>query len=154
MITILSTQYWKMYRYTLMYMVIVLVFACKSEPQQTVEEPLFKKEIPQDFLDFYDRFHNDLDYQLDHIVFPLRESSDSTLWHRSEWDMHKPFDTSGGEFTRNYTHLNGIVVEVIEDQKGIYRIERRFTKKDEGYDLIYYKVINAFENSDFEKVIE
>ena len=65
--------------------------------------------------------------------------------------MHKPFDTQDGEFSRTYTHLNGIVVENIQDQKGLFRVERRFNKSNNGYDLIYYKITNAFENSDFKE---
>jgi len=132
---------------------IILIVSCKSEsPQQDIEQTsLFKEEIPQDFLSFYDRFHSDIDYQLSHVIFPLQQKDDSTLWQKDEWIMHKPFSTQGGEFTRKYTHLSGIVVENIQDQKGLFTIERRFSKSRDGYNLIYYSVRNAFENSDFEE---
>ena len=131
-----------------LFLLSLSILACKSDNthQQQAEVSLFKEEIPQDFLSFYDRFHSDIDYQLEHIIFPLQQQSDSTLWQKDSWLMHKPFSTQDGEFTRTYSHLNGIVVENIQDQKGLFRVERRFNKSVDGYDLIYYKVINAFEN--------
>ena len=136
-----------------LFLFFISLLACKSDTpqQQQAETSLFKEEIPQDFLSFYDRFHSDIDYQMNHIIFPLQEKSDSTLWQKDEWLMHKPFATQDGEFSRKYTHLNGIVVENIQDQKGLFRVERRFSKSGDGYDLIYYKITNAFENSDFEE---
>jgi len=152
MITILYFQSSMMLKKFSFLLLTLLIFACKSESNQSADiEPLFKEEIPQDFLGFYDRFHSDIDYQLDHIIFPLQQQSDSTLWQKDQWTMHKPFATQGGEFTRSYTHLKGIVVEIIQDQKGLFTIERRFNKTGNTYNLIYYKVTNAFENSDFEE---
>ena len=136
--------------------IIFCIIGCKSDTPQPseTETSLFKEEIPQDFLSFYDRFHSDLDYQMDHVIFPLSQRTDSTKWQKKDWLMHKPFDTQDGEFSRTYTHLNGIVVENIQDQKGLFRIERRFNKSNDGYDLIYYKITNAFENSDFKEDLE
>jgi hypothetical protein len=138
------------------FVLCLCIIGCKSDtPQlQESETSLFKEEIPQDFMSFYDRFHSDIDYQLDHVIFPLSQKTDSTKWEKEEWLMHKPFNTQGGEFTRSYTHLKGIVVENIQDQKGLFRIERRFSKSNDGYDLIYYKITNAFEDSDFVEDME
>jgi hypothetical protein len=141
-------------KFRFIFLILFIVFqACKSDTSQVdpPEASLFKEEIPQDFLGFYDRFHSNIDYQMNHIIFPLQEKSDSTLWQKDEWLMHKPFDTQDGEFSRSYTHLNGIVVEVIQDQNGLFKVERRFSKSRDGYDLIYYKITNAFENSDFKE---
>ena len=153
MITILSTQSLMMWNKVILSLLFLLLISCKSEPTAVHEEvSLFKEEIPQDFLSFYDRFHSDAEYQLSHIIFPLKQKTDSTLWYKEDWVLHKPFNTQGGEFSRKYTHLNGIVVENIQDQKGLYTIERRFSKSSDGYNLIFYKTKSAFENSDFKKV--
>lgn len=134
----------------------ILIVSCKSESPEvaTGQVSLFKDEIPQDFLSFYDRFHSDSLYQLEHVIFPLKQKKDSSMWNMDEWLMHKPFNAQGGEFTRSYTHLNGIVVESINDKNGLFSVERRFSKSSDDYNLIYYEVRNAYENSDFEEDTE
>jgi len=137
------------------YLILIgLIFvSCKNE-KTTAESAYFKEEIPSDFLSFYDKFHSDSLYQLDHIIFPLQMQSDSTPWEKENWAIHNSFDSQGGEFTRNYFHLNGLVIENISDSKGYYKIERRFSKSNDSYNLIYYKNTNAFENSEFTKIDE
>lgn len=142
-----------MHRLYIIILFTAFVISCKNE-KATEEPEFFKEEMPADFLNFYDLFHSDPNFQMDHIIFPLQMQSDSTPWQKEDWVLHIPFSSQGGEFTRRYFHLNGIVIENISDRKGLYNIERRFSKSNDSYNLIYYKNTNALENSDFERTEE
>ncbi len=119
---------------------ISCVVACKekTEDVQVLNENVV--ELPEDFVSFYNQFHQDSIYQLDHIVFPLSGKSDSTNWSKNDWIMHKPFDNSSGEFARDLDNFAGIIVETISHDKGMFRMVRRFSKHDEHWNLIYYNV--------------
>lgn len=142
-----------MYKALFLISVFISIVSCKNE-KISLEEVQFKEEIPPDFLNFYDQFHGDSIFQMNHIIFPLQMQSDSTPWLKENWTLHKPFSSQSGEFQRKYFHLNGIVIEQISDSKGYYNIERRFSKSGNSYNLIYYKSTNVFEQSEFEKTQE
>lgn len=131
-------------------MMVVAIFGCKSEKSTTAEyidSDLINSELPEDFLSFYMKFHTDSVYQVEHIIFPLKMKSDSSSYLADEWQMHKPFSDHGGEYTQSFLNINGLIVEKIVSQNQIYKMERRFIKADDGYNLIYYQVDNAFRNS-------
>jgi hypothetical protein len=121
-----------------------VLFSCKEKVQ---EEP--KTEIPEDFVEFYNLFHTDTTYQLDHIHFPLEGmpalSPDSDLqgfsfwWEREGWKIHKPFDDNGGTFNRAFSNFAGIITETISDDSGHFSMMRRFSKMNGEWMLIYYK---------------
>ena len=138
-------------KYLLMVTFSLFVLGCKnqsaeSSAQSDVDEVL-SNELPEDFLGFYMRFHSDSLYQLDHIVFPLKMKGDSSAWLAEEWKMHKPFNDHSGEYVQNFVNMNGLIFEYIQDKRQIFKMERRFIKADEGYDLIYYKVDNILNDS-------
>lgn len=128
---------------------LLLGMACKdSSPTSstTSSKEYLTKDIPASFMDFYERFHNDEDYQMEHIVFPLAgiEQDTATLethpiqWLKEEWLPHKPFNSYGGTFTRDFTNLNGIILEKIEDTGKTFSMERRFSFMQGEWNLIYY----------------
>jgi len=94
-------------------------------------------EIPEDFPVFYNTFHIDPEYQLNHIVFPLEGKSETEKWTLEEWKIHKPF-TENGEFRRDYENFAGIITETITDNKAMFYIIRRFSKVNDEWQLIYY----------------
>ena len=59
----------------LLVVVVFMIIACKPAnlDTRTTEpaEDISAVEIPQDFRIFYDRFHSDTSFQLEHIVIPL-----------------------------------------------------------------------------------
>lgn len=115
-------------------------------------ESQLTSDLPEDFLSFYLKFHSDTDYQVEHVIFPLKIKRDGSSWQKEDWVTHKPFEDHDGQYKQSFLNMNGLIMETIRDGSGMYTIERRFIKSGEDYNLIYYKVVNAFENSeDWEK---
>ena len=135
----------------------ILIFSalsCKNKTPEVTSDlsDIISTEIPSEFLDFYMKFHSDSIYQVEHIVFPLKQKSDGTYWDKEGWRMHQPFNDHGGQFQRQFLSIKSIVIEKITSGNGMYEVVKRYTKTEDGYDLIYYTVMNAFENSeDWEK---
>jgi len=128
----------------ILFLLPFLFFLGCKEPSQPVivtEEVV----IPESFVEFYDRFHTDSLFQLNHIVFPLQGKVDTIgsqlKWSKNEWKLHKPFETFEGSYNRDYSVLNGIVIEHVQDIYGYFNMERRFTIMADEWNLIYYRVI-------------
>ena len=111
------------------------------------------ESMPPDFLAFYQRFHSDSVYQMEHIVFPLQGlpsmADDATLsannyrWQKEDWVLHQPFENAEGEFSRRFTKINDeMVIENIELVGGGYGMQRRWSKSGEDWYLIYYAGMN------------
>lgn len=111
-------------------------------------------EIPEDFISFYNQFHTDTAYQLQHILFPLqgipslKAGDDITgmqWWFEKDgWKYHKPFNDMDGTYTRSFDNFAGIITETIVDNTGQFTMVRRFTKSSEDeWTLIYYKEMGA-----------
>jgi hypothetical protein len=114
-----------------------------SEPAVT-----YADSLPDDFHTFYDRFHTDSIYQMNHIIFPLSgvvQQGDSVLtlitkqWLADEWKLHKPFDNHGGTFERTFTNSNSIISETITGNGGMFTVEKRYSKLAGEWHLIYYQ---------------
>jgi hypothetical protein len=116
----------------------------KSQTSGTTDNNVV--EIPEDFISFYERFHTDSLFQVEHIIFPLKESSDSTMWLQSDWQLHRPFDSMNGEFVRSFDNINGMIIETIKEKNGFVEITRRFGKIGDEYNLIYYRIRSQFDN--------
>lgn len=110
----------------------------QEESAQTTSSTVV--EIPADFPDFYERFHTDSLYQIDHIIWPLSKKPDGSKWTQEDWIMHKPFDNSSGEFTRDLDNFEGIITETIRHNQGWFQMQRTFTQMDEEWVLINYTV--------------
>jgi hypothetical protein len=108
---------------------------------------VLSSELPEGFHDFYDQFHSDSVFQMEHIVFPLKgemikKDSMETLslekvYEASTWKLHKPFKQEGG-FSRNFTVMGDLVIEQMVDNMGLYTVERRWGLVDTTWSLIYY----------------
>lgn len=132
-----------------------LVFmACRDKNSYTTvhdHSEVFTRDLPQDFLQFYLKFLSDSLYQKEHIVFPLKMQADGQPWTSDQWKTHQPFNDDGS-FHQEFLNMNGLILETISDPKGMYKMERRYMKSGGNYNLIYFTVMNAFENSeDWEK---
>lgn len=124
---------------------LILFISCKQDKNTDTDYTSDNVvEIPEEFVPFYDRFHTDSLFQINHIVFPLKESSDSTMWLKENWSMHHPFNDMQGEFVRSFDNINGIMIEKINQKNGFVEIERRFGKVGDDYNLIYYKITSQF----------
>jgi len=137
------------------FIIVALAFvSCKNGGQSGEaihahgEDVVLSNEVPADFVQFYMKFFADTTYQLNHIVFPLKMKNDNTYWQKDEWEYHKAFSDDTGQFKQEFVHVKGLVLETISDDKGLFKVMRRYIKRDDGYDLIYYTKQNAFENTE------
>jgi len=132
-------------------LIVAFLFSCKSNTDQNVQtsenqvmdQDVVEVELDSTFVKFYNRFHIDSVYQLDHVVFPMKNTHDSDvgpLWTAENWVMHKPFSDMGGMFTLDYQVLGNVVVEKINDYNGFFQMERRFGNLSSGWQLIYYHI--------------
>jgi hypothetical protein len=113
--------------------------SCSSAKQEEQEE--------DNFLEFYQNFHEDSSYQLAHILFPLQGQSsqpeDQTpdfRWQKEDWQIHQLFDEDQSGFHSEFTRIgDNLIIENIIHQQGTYGMERRFSKLDgQEWFLIYY----------------
>lgn len=131
-------------KYLLVILVLIMI-SCNKKPQ-------LKEDLPKGFVEFYDRFHEDSIYQMDHILFPLEgipSGSGAALeenfkWSKDEWFMHKPFDEGQTEYVRHiYALDSNIVIEKINLATNDYGMERRFSRTNNNeWQLIYYAAMN------------
>jgi len=131
----------------------VLFFACQNQPKTASEAEQTSQtivQVPQDFLDFYEKFHSDSLYQIEHIVWPLQgdrsEQLDSThfekrntVWQQANWQMQHT-DYNPNDYVLERQMLGEVmVIERIRTKAANYGIERRFAKQpDGGWAMIYY----------------
>jgi len=106
-----------------------------------------------EFEEFYENFHADSLYQVNHIIFPLEgrtydedNNPVKMLWTVDNWVLHRNFDDMGGTWTRSYSEFGGIVSEKISDDRNISNMERRFSKIQDEWHLIYYDPIHLTSN--------
>ena len=106
-----------------------------------------------DFFNFYQSFHMDSAYQMDHIIFPLQglpaDADSLTIahnnftWEQETWRLHYPIDFETSDFTRQITPLSDdIVVELIVHRSGQAGMMRRFAKMGDDWYLIYFADMN------------
>ncbi len=127
----------------------IFLFACKDKPK-TAEEVRTTVQLPQDFLDFYNKFHQDSQYQVEHIVWPLQGDTDeqvdsthyqkkTTEWQQANWRMQRMnFDQSDYVIERQMLG-DILIIERIRARSANFGIERRFAKQSDGqWNLIYY----------------
>ena len=133
----------------LMAVLLLLFTACRDQQSHTghTHEQVVTQEIPQEFLKFYMNFLSDTTYQKDHIIFPLKQQADGSMWTKDDWVCHQPYKDND-TYQQQFSNLNGLILETIADGNGMYRMERRYMQSDDSYALIYFSVMNAFDNSD------
>lgn len=126
------------YNHNIILFLICLLFACKGDNRPIENGNPMEVEIPEDFLAFYTKFHQDSVYQINHVVFPLSQKPDGGKWEKSEWVLHKPINAQPGDYIMDYANFAGIIRESIRDSLGVFRMERRFSKMNDEWNLIYY----------------
>jgi hypothetical protein len=142
-------------RFATLIFVVLSLSACKNEQKLPQEET---KDLPEDFVKFYNKFHNDSLFQVAHIEFPLEgypsgNLKDSTLngaefrWTADKWQMHRLATFDGTQFTRTFESPMPIVVnEIIIQKQNGYGTLRRFLKRGDEWHLIFYSDMNRLEN--------
>lgn len=133
----------------IVFFLIVLSICLSCQPSAPeAEAPPKVTELPSDFLEFYEKFHADTNFQVAHIAFPLPgKPSPGQLdfevvnfkWTRDGWKMHKRLADDDDTFERKYRFLAPeIIQEFIYAPDYGFSMERRFAKMSDGWNLIYY----------------
>jgi len=149
----------KIYFYFLL--TIPIVFSqCKAKTESTTDNKEQKEiELSQEFKDFLSKFESDSTFQMTHIAFPLEgairapqddllpdepERYDSLVpykWRKNKWKLHHKFNSYDSIFQRKYFILTeDMILEKTSGVNGLFQMERRFAKMNDGWNLIYYSV--------------
>lgn len=127
---------------------ILIAISCKpksvpeTEPIMQVEEP-----ISEAFWTFYETFHTDSIFQIEHTQWPLQglPSSEDQLpisgsftWQKEDWVTHHLFDDMNGTFEQKFTKMGHLILEKISDKSGTFQMEKRYANLGDGWMLIYY----------------
>lgn len=103
-----------------------------------------KQELPEDFVEFYKRFHSDSIFQKQHIVFPLNGiKKDSTgnvayLWESADWKTHHNLH-GFPDYRIYYSVLDDEIHEYVEDHSGTFRMKRTFLNSGGAWNLSFYE---------------
>lgn len=112
-----------------------------------------------DFDTFYEQFHTDSVFQMNHILFPLegvaaRDSSyvptgNAFRWQKNDWVLHRKFNDMNGSFIRDFISMgDDLMIENIKHSNGRYGMQRRFSRYEDGWYLIYYAAMNELAVAD------
>jgi hypothetical protein len=137
---------------------IVLFWSCKNSSPETAakqETPATTDvaSLPPGFSEFYQRFHGDSLYQMEHIIFPLEGlppdadslsiAGGSFRWQQEDWVMHRQVDFQMSDFNRELIPVNELMVlERIVHKNGQFGMVRRFALVAGEWHLIYYAGLN------------
>ena len=125
-----------------------LLIGCKSKSNRQIDS-----KLPDSFLKFYEQFHTDSAFQMNHIDFPLSgvpstfDNLDPTnfQWEENSWELHRPI--SNEEFKKKFSILDSTsITEYIYHPKQ-YGLERRFAKIGNEWYLIYCTGMHKIECS-------
>ena len=106
-----------------------------------------------DFETFYELFHQDSLYQMEHIAFPIAGMPSFTdeesvadpnfRWTPDNWKMHKPFHFKDSEFKQSFRVIGtDVVEETILHNQGQFGMVRRFALVGGEWNLIYFADMN------------
>jgi hypothetical protein len=139
---------------------ILFLVSCKNDTKLPKQEA---QGLPEDFVKFYDKFHNDSLYQMAHIEFPLEgfpsgnlkdttQNGEDFHWTADKWLMHRLAFFNNELFTRTFESPMPIVVnEIIIQKQNGYGTLRRFLKRGDEWHLIFYSDMNRLENKKLPK---
>lgn len=125
---------------------LLSISACKQEKASSQTNGM-----PVDFMNFYERFHQDSIYQIEHISFPLegvpgmsmgKDIDENFHFKLENWKMHRAFEDS----LIIYHSLEQVSDHIVEEEIGLdangLMIYRRFTKAGSEWFLSYYMAPN------------
>lgn len=135
--------------------VVLFLTSCKNDVKLSEK---YAQGLSEDFVTFYNRFHNDKAYQLKHIQFPLEGLPSGNLpdsvknisefrWTSNKWVMHRLAQFNDTLYIREFEQpMPFMVNEIIIEKKSKYGIMRRFVKRDNEWMLIFYSDMNRLES--------
>ncbi len=134
-------------------LMLLLLFACNNQPTENAGTTSSNEELPEGFSAFYQQFHQDSAFQMNHIVFPLEGIPDNAdhetinsgtfRWQKETWSLMRPVDYQMSEYRRNFIPLTDeMVMERIIHKGGQFGMVRRFAIISGEWHLIYYAGVN------------
>jgi len=133
----------------------LILGSCTNSPKSNPNNTHYAIDVPDDFIYFLDEFHSDTVFQKAHIQWPLQglptwmNGNDTTIvddsfrWTEDNWVMHRDFDQDNEEFEQKFSTVgDDIVIEQILHINGSMGMERRFSRRDDSWVLIYYAGMN------------
>lgn len=131
---------------------LLFFFSCKNEPKPAADTAA-ETALPAGFAEFYQRFHTDSVFQMEHITFPLEglphQADGETIaaknykWQADGWRMMRPVDWQMSEYQREIVPLSSsLVMERIANPKSGIGMVRRFAIIGGEWHLIYYAGLN------------
>ena len=139
-----------MKNYYILILFVTLCISCKNSPEPSMNAT---EKLPQDFVDFYEKFLQDSSYQMNHIQFPLEgipnranpetDDLEHFRWKQEDWVLHHDFDPQKSGFNRNFIIVTeDLIQENVVHKNHKYALERRFSKSNGKWQLIYYAGLN------------
>ena len=134
---------------------VLLLISCKNDIKLSQKEA---QGLSEDFVTFYNKFHNDSAFQMAHIQFPLEGYPTGNLsdsignvadfrWTADKWVLHRLDQFSDSLYVRQFEQPMPIMVnEIIIEKKSTYGMTRRFLKRDNDWQLIFYSDMNRLES--------
>ena len=134
------------------FLLVLTLGACNGTAAEQDDEVSALREFAQ----FYERFHQDTAFQVERVLFPLPglpREADSRLitdgsfrWTRENWRMQKPINFQESQFEQQLVRVSkGLIIEKIINKEYGLQIERRFSRLEDGWHLIYYSALNKME---------
>ena len=132
---------------------LLLFFACRNQPSENTGTTSAETELPEGFSAFYQQFHLDSAFQMDHIIFPLEGIPDNAdletiesgtyRWQKENWSLMRPVDYQMSEYRRDFIPLTkDMVMERVTHKSGEFGMIRRFAVISGEWHLIYYAGVN------------
>lgn len=148
-------------KYLTIILFLLFALAC-NDTKQMESSSKIAEDLPenlQSFAVFYEKFHEDSLFQIQHITFPLEgvpvQADSNTMvgntfrWQKETWKMHKQFDLTTSDYEREFLPIGEtILVEKIIHKNTGFGMIRRFAKLGEDWYLIYYVGMNKLNDGD------
>ncbi|MEM8894114.1 MAG: hypothetical protein AAGC88_06020 [Bacteroidota bacterium] len=104
--------------------------------------------VDEDFETFYDRFHEERDFQLDRVAFPLEgqltDDQGTSDWTREGWEMHrgKVTEITASNYDTEIIRKDNEVTDKVKLRDAGFYIERRFEQIKGRWFLVYYEKVD------------
>lgn len=104
--------------------------------------------VDEDFDAFYDRFHEEEDFQLDRVVFPLKgnltNDQGTRDWDRASWEMHrgKVTEITESNYDTEIIRKDDEFIDKVQLRDAGLSIERRFERIKGRWYLVYYEKVD------------
>lgn len=131
---------------------VLLSCSGSERPETSIQEDHADFEI------FYQQFHADSLYQMQHIAFPLAGlpanadtlgNATTYFWQKENWVLHRNLtDRLSGYERKREKFGSDIIVETIVQKDSDIGMMRRFVKMDDEWMLIYYAAMNQMQPSE------